>query len=197
MATLVFAFEWSAANAYANLGILSIWGAYLGSVVILVAMLAATCRCVWKGSYQEGERRAGEPNKCVPIMIFDSPQPMRTPSTPLSDERSVPYFRKKGRARRGGKRRWKSHRRGYTRRHDPKLKHHCGYSGVLWATGVKVTKKSVQELRNKVADLVYDAVVTEQMFGGVLAKDYVAKEEQSLNAYLADVRGSQWASYIL
>ena len=54
----------------------------------------------------------------------------------------------------------------------------------------------MQKLRNQVANLVYEAVVNDQMFGGVRARDYVAREEMSLNAYLADIRDSQWASYM-
>ena len=154
------------------------------------------CVCAKGKSMVETVESENMKNGPVPIIIEELPVPTRTLSSPLSEERSIPFYRKKQRSRRGGGRRWRSHKRAFTRRFNPTYQHHCGYSGILWASGKKTTKENVQELRNQVASLVYEAVVNDQVFGGVRAREYVAREEMSLNAYLADVRDSQWASYM-
>ena len=122
------------------------------------------------------------------VLVEDSPLPTRTAVTPTTRRRAP------GSAMRGGKRRWRAHRKAVTLQYNPKIPNHCLYEAVLHASGVNATKRAIQRLREDVAKAVYQAYVDDEFVLGYRVKQVVAETGMNLRAYLADVRHAQWAS---
>ena len=134
-----------------------------------------------------------------PIWTYDSPPPTCRPSLspwPKTTTRKDPTSSASQRVRRPGKQRLSCHKRKQTLIFNPKTKMHCGYMCLFRAPGHSMVAEAVQELRDHVAQRVYMEFIQDGELGGLRVKRAVRHSQQSLNAYLADIRGSQWASQI-
>ena len=132
-----------------------------------------------------------ETKETVIIEIESSPEPTRMPSTPFWE--STPRARKRS-VRRGGGRRYKQHVRSCTRSFNPRLPHHCAYQCVLRAALLPEGARQVHQLREATADMLFKMYVNYEMVHGMNVRDVVAASGQTLAAYVADVRNTQWAS---
>ena len=88
------------------------------------------------------------------------------------------------------------HRRVSTCVMDPSLPNHCAYQCVLKAAGTSPTMKAVQSLRNKTADKVYQAYINDEQIAALDVRAVVQASDMTLQAYLAAVRHTQWASAV-
>ena len=129
------------------------------------------------------------------VEILESPLPTR--SARLMSTESHRRMAESIRARRrGGKRRYGSHRRVSTRIYNPSAEHHCGYACVLKARGVVPTCRRIYELRCATAEAVYHAYIEDVHVQDMSVREMVQDTDMSLHAYLAGVRWRLWASPI-
>ena len=96
--------------------------------------------------------------------------------------------------RRGGKRRFATHRRLSTCMLDRSMPNQCAYQCVLRAAGMAVTMKAVMQLRASTADMIYDAYINYEEIAGINVREIVQASDLTLSAYLTSIRNSQWAS---
>ena len=71
---------------------------------------------------------------------------------------------------------------------NPKLAHHCAYQCLLRAAKQSIKIENVNKLREKTADSVYEAYIEDKCIHGVQARHVIASSEQTLRAYLADIK---------
>ena len=95
-----------------------------------------------------------------------------------------------------GARRRPSHRRRETRRFDPALPNHCGCQCVLRAAKRPCGIEAIRELRNKVADQIYDKRVAGMSVCGVDVHHLIVMEGLTLEAYCQRMRENMWASCV-
>ena len=124
------------------------------------------------------------------ILIEESPLPTRNDSSPRA---SPPLSR---RARRGGRRRFRSHVRSCTLSFNPGLPHHCGFQAVLRAAGRAADLPSVMNLRDRVVEEIVRARLQGEQIANVDVHDMLRAEGMSLQAYAASMRHNMWASKV-
>ena len=88
------------------------------------------------------------------IWVEDSPRPTCTPSTPRMSPFLSPMRK---RIRRAGAKRLGAHRRHSTLVKSPSLPGDCGFQCLLYAAGLKATRRNVAWLRGIIADKVREA----------------------------------------
>ena len=136
-----------------------------------------------------------EETKVEPIEIYSSPELTRTSSTPHPETPWPTPVRRRA-VRRGGSRRFAWHRRLSTCIMDPSMPNHCAYQCVLKAAGITPTKKAVSNLRSMTADKIYEAYINYDRIAGLDVRGTVQASDLTLEAYLASIRHSQWASAV-
>ena len=133
------------------------------------------------------------PNEVIDVM--ESPEPTKRPSTPFPESPWTSRTRRRA-VRRGGLRRWSSHRRATTRIFDPSLPNECAYQCLLRVAKMSVKSRNVKVLRARTAELIQEAFMKEETIAGLYVPFFIQESGMSLLNYVEAVSRSQWASVL-
>ena len=162
------------------------------SIGVIATYMLVTYRDACKGWQAESEKHA---SKGEPILVPESPVPTRSARLMTSETHRKMNESYRAR-RRGGSRRYSSHRRCTTKSYDPPSLHDCGFACILKAAGYQVNAHEVEKLREKVAARVYKAYLDDEIVHDMSVRNMIQSTDHTLAAYLAKLRYTLWASPI-
>ena len=170
----------------------------LAAILVMVACsVHDACLREREGHVEEATGGLQSRSEVEVVYVMESPRPTMSVSQPFSPTPDLAVRRRNLlAATRGGARRWKAHSRSSTTICDPKLPHHCAYVCALRMVKKKPTIKEVKKLRTHVADLVEQGYYRGDHVQGMRVNDALKQVGMDISTYVADIRGTQWASII-
>ena len=174
----------------------------LGCAALMTMLLAMILlRALLKGEMRRRDndvlfldRDAEDAASAHVILVQDSPSPTKHMSSPFQPTQQRRCQRVP--ARRGGRRRWRQHRRSSTLQFNPNSQFDCGYMCALKLAKLPTERRKVALLRKMTAARVKHAYINDLSAANLKVREVVEASDQTLAAYVADVAHRQWASVI-